>query len=160
VSLVSPDTLARFKQFVGILKIAEHSSHKRFLVFDDFHLIDSGQVLTFVERCAYLQYPGSCVIIISRKEPNINTVSLFVKGKASIITEEELRFTNDEIAAFLKFREIPFLSKSIYKYSEATKGWALAIQLLSLILKRIPENLDLALNAMKQNIFKGNRFFR
>ena len=29
-----PDTLARFKQFVGILKTVEHSSLKKFLVFD------------------------------------------------------------------------------------------------------------------------------
>jgi LuxR family maltose regulon positive regulatory protein len=149
-----PDTLARFKQFVEILKIAEHKSRKRFLVFDDFHSIHSKPVLTFVERCAYLQFPNSCVMLISRKEPELNTVPLFAKGKASVITEEELRFTDDEISEFLTFRGIPFLPKNIHKYSDATKGWALAIQMLSLVLKRMPGDHDLALEAMKQNVFK------
>jgi len=150
-----PETLSRFKQFIVILKNTEFRSNKTYLVLDDFHLVNDKQALTFVERCVHLQFPGACVIIISRKEPEINAVSLFAKGNAIIITEDELRFTEDEIAAFLKFRGIPFLAKNLSKYSDATKGWALAIQLLSLVLKRVPENLDFALNTMKQNIFKS-----
>ena len=150
-----PDTNARFKQFVGILQAAEHRSHKRFLVFDDFHFIDAKPILTFVERCAHLQYPGSCVVIISRKDPEPGIVSLFAKGKASIVTEEELTFTDEEIADFLKFRGIQHTTqRDIHRYSDATKGWALAVQLLSIILKREPKNLELALGAMKQNLFE------
>ena len=149
-----PETYARFQQFADILKSTEHRANKTFLVLDDFHLIHSKQALTFAERCAHLQIPGACVIIISRKEPEINAVSLFSKGMAAIITEEELLFTEEEIAAFFDFLEIPFNKKSISKYSEATKGWAIAIRLLSLVLKRMPLNHELALNIMKQNIFK------
>jgi len=149
-----PDTLARFKQFAQILKNAKERSHKTFLVLDDFHLINSKQALTFAERCAHLQIPGMCLIIISRKEPEINAVSLFAKGRACIITEDELRFTEGEIAEFLKLRDIPFLPRNISRFYNATKGWAMAIQLLSLVLKRIPDNLDFALDTMKQNIFK------
>ncbi|MCL2813195.1 MAG: LuxR C-terminal-related transcriptional regulator [Oscillospiraceae bacterium] len=149
-----PETLARFKQFAEILKNAEHRSHKTFLVLDDFHLIHSKQALVFAERCAHLQIPGACVIIISRKEPEINAVSLFSKGKASIITEDELRFTDDEIADYLKHLAIPFPAKELQKCADATKGWALAVKMLSLILKKIPQNFDLALDIMKQNIFK------
>ena len=149
-----PETLARFKQFAGIIKCAEHRSHKTFLVLDDFHLIHSKQALAFAERCAHLPVPGACVIIISRKEPEINTVSLFAKGSASIVTEDELRFTDDEIAAFLGQCEIPFSVRDLPRLAGATGGWALAIQLLSLVLKRMPGNLELALNTMKQNIFK------
>jgi len=149
-----PETLARFNQFSRIVKTTEHRSHKTFLVLDDFHLIHSKQALVFAERCAHLNIPGACVIIISRTEPEINAVSLFSKGKAAIVTEDDLRFTEPEIAEFFQKQGIPFSAKEIPLYSEATKGWALAIKLLSLVLKRIPKNLDLALGAMKQNIFK------
>jgi len=149
-----PETLARFKQFTEILKTTELHSQKTFLVLDDFHLTNDKQALTFVERCVHRQVPGICVIIISRKEPEINAVSLFAKGKACIVTEDDLRFTEDEIAEFLKLRDIPFLPKNISRFYDATKGWAIAIQLLSLILKRIPDNLDFALDTMKQNVFK------
>jgi len=149
-----PETLAHFKQFAETVKTTEHRSHKTFLVLDDFHLIHSKQALTFAERCAHLRIPGACVIIISRKEPEINAVSLFSKGLASIITEDELRFTASELAEFLRLRNIPFSAKELPQYLDATKGWALAIKLLCLVLKRVPQNLNLALDTMKQNIFK------
>ena len=149
-----PESLARFRQFAEIVKNSEHRSQKTYLVLDDFHLIRSQQALTFAERCAYLHVPGACVIIISRNEPAINAVSLFSRGMASIITEDELRFTDDEIAEFMKLRGIPFRKRDLRRVIDVTKGWALAIKLLSLVLTRIPENLDHALETMKQNIFR------
>ena len=149
-----PETLARIKQFAEIIKNTEHRSKKTFLVLDDFHVIHSEQALTFAERCAYLDIPGACVIIISRQEPGINTVSLFAKGQVSIITEDDLRFTDDEILDFLQKRGVSFPPKNLPMIVDATKGWALAIQLFSLVIKRMPANMDLALATMKQNIFK------
>ena len=149
-----PDTTAYFKQLTTIVKTFEHRSHSTFLVFDDFHLVSSELVLKFIERCVHLRIPGTCVIIISRKEPQINALSLFAKGKACMITEEELRFTDDEIAGFLKQSGITFSLRKLPEISNITKGWALAVQLLTLVLKRIPGNLNLALSTMKQNAFK------
>jgi len=149
-----PDTLARFKKFGETVKTMEHRTRKIFLVFDDFHLIQSKQVLTFAERCAHLYVPAACMVVISRTEPDINTVSMFAKKKAAVITEEDLRFTDDEITAFFKFRGIPFSAKNLPELSETTKGWALAIQLLSLVLKRVPQNFEFALSTMKQNVFR------
>lgn len=149
-----PETLARFKQFAEILKNAEHRAHKAFFVLDDFHLIESEQISTFVERCALLKMPEICVIIISRKEAGNNMIPLFAKGEVSILTEEAFLFTEDEIAMFMKFRDISFSSKDLPRFLEVTKGWALAIQFLSLVLKKAPKNIDIALNSMKQNIFK------
>ena len=149
-----PETPARFKQFAEILKSTEHRSQKTFLVLDDFHLIHSEQALTFAERCAYLQIPGACVIIISRKEPEINTVPLLSKGNVSIITEDELRFTEDELSDFFRQGGIPFSLDDVPMFISATKGWALAIYLLSLVLEKMPGNTSRALDVMKQNIFK------
>lgn len=149
-----PDTLARFKQFAEIQRTMEHRSKKTFLVLDDFHLIYSKQALTFAERCAHLQIPGACVIIITRKEPDINTVSLMSKGKIGIVTENELRFTENEIIEFLRLRNIPLTSGDLPQLLEVTRGWALAIKLLSLVLTRRPDDLQHALRTMKQNIYK------
>jgi len=149
-----PDTIARFKQFAGIVKELEHKSQKAFVVLDDFHLIHSKQMLTFVQRCAQLRLPGACEIFISRNEPDINSIYLFSKGKACMISEEDLRFSDDEIADFLKQSNITFSAEDILRISEATKGWALAIKLLALVLARTDQDLDRALETMKQNVFK------
>ena len=148
-----PKTHSLFKQFAEIIINNEHRSNKTFLVLDNFHLINSEEALTFAERCAHLQIQGACVIIISRTEPEINTVSLFTKGNAGIITEEELRFTEQEIAEFLRLHDIPFSVKELPRYIDATKGWALAVKLLMLVQKRVPKNLDFALKTMKQNVY-------
>ena len=149
-----PESSAHFKQFAEILKTSEHRSHKTFLVLDDFHLIHTKQALTFAERCAYLHIPGACVIIISRKEPEINAISLFSKGMASMITENELRFADNEIVDFMKHSGIQLNVNDLPQFIDATKGWALAIKLLSMVLKRTPGNLNHALDIMKQNINK------
>ena len=149
-----PETLARFKQFSEIVSEMEHDTQKTYVVLDDFHFIKSKQMLTFVQRCGQLRLPGACEIIISRNEPDINTVALFSRGKASMISEEDLRFNDDEIAEFLKQSGITFSTDDIIRVSEATKGWALAIKLLSLVLMRTDQNLDRALETMKQNVFK------
>jgi len=149
-----PDTVARFKKFVELAKNMEHRSHKTFLVLDDFHLISSPEALEFAQRCANLQLPGACVIIISRKEPEINTVAMFSKGDASIVTEDDLRFNKDEINAFLKQRDIRISVKDVPKIEESTKGWALAVKMFSLVLKRSPNDLSRAIDATRQNIFK------
>ena len=149
-----PETNARFKQFAAIQKSMEHRSRKIFLVLDDFHLIHSRQALSFTERCANLNIPGACVIIISRTEPDINVVSLFAKGKACIITENELRFTENEAENFFRLRGIQVYKSDFPQIMEATEGWALALGLLALVLKRIPENLAFAIKTMKQNVFK------
>jgi len=149
-----PETPARFKQFGEIVKNRELPSQKTFLVLDDFHLIHSKEALDFAQRCAYLDVPGACVIIISRTEPEINAVSLFSEGKASRITEDELRFTEDEIASFLRRNDISFAAEDIPRFADATKGWPLAVKLLSLVLKRTPGHSDHALDVMKQNIFQ------
>ncbi|MCL2426931.1 MAG: LuxR C-terminal-related transcriptional regulator [Oscillospiraceae bacterium] len=148
-----PETLAQFKQFTGILKKYEHRSHKAFLVLDDFHLIHSESALTFAERCAHLNVPGSCVILISRTEPEINVTSLFPEERASIITESELRFTSEEIVEYLDKCGVNVSMRDVPKIANATKGWALAVSLLALVLKRTTGNLDYALKSMKQNVF-------
>jgi len=149
-----PETPPRFRQFAAILRAAEHRSHKTFLVLDDFHLIRSKEALLFAERCAHLNIPGACVIIISRNEPEINAVSLFSAGRASRITEEELCFTGEEIAEFLKRGGVAFAVGDLPGFFEATKGWALAVNLLSLVLRRDPAHPANALDVMKQNIFR------
>ena len=149
-----PETLAQFKQFAAIQKSAEHRARSIFFVLDDFHLIHSAQSLTFAERCVNLRIPGVCIIIISRKEPELNAVSMLAKGKLSIITEDELRFTETEIAGFLAWRGVPFSARRLPQLSAETNGWVLALQLLSLVLKCTPDRFTLALDTMKQNIFK------
>ncbi|MCL2856790.1 MAG: LuxR C-terminal-related transcriptional regulator [Oscillospiraceae bacterium] len=149
-----PETPSRFKRFIEVARGVQYSSKKIFIVFDDFHLVHSKEVTTFTERLVHLKLPGVCIVILSRKEPEINVVSLFSKGDIRIITEDELCFTTAEAAEFFIQCAIPLSAQSLSQLMDTTKGWALAINMLSLILKRTPSSLKHALDAMMQNIFK------
>ena len=148
-----PETLPRFKQFAEIIGHTEHISRKIFLVIDDFHMIHSNEIFTFAERYAQQHFPGIYLICISRKEPEMNTVFLLSKEKISIIMEDELRFTDTEVAEFFRQCNISLSAQDISRVIDATNGWALAINMFSLILKRAPNLFGRALDAMRKNIF-------
>lgn len=149
-----PETIARFKQFAEIIRSMEPRREKTFFVLDDFHLIDAQEILNFVEQCANLQFSGLCVIILSRKEPEVNSVLLLAKGGICTIGEEALRFTPEESTQFFKLCGLGVLARDVLRVLEATKGWALAIDMFAQILKRAPGNVEHALEAVVQNIFK------
>ena len=149
-----PETLSRFRQFVEIIKAAEHRACNIFFVLDDFHLAHSKETCTFLERCAHLQSPGIYVIYISRKEPEVSMAFLLSKGKLSMITEEDLRFTDTEAAEFFRQCKVPVSAQDLSRIVEATKGWALAINMFSLLLKRTPTHVEYVLDALRKNIFQ------
>jgi len=149
-----PKTQICFRRFTEIMRAAEYRLRKLFLVVDDFHLIHSKEVLLFVERCAYMKIPSVCLVLLSRKEPEINAVSLLAKGNISMITEDELRFTVAEAAEFLRRHEIFLSTQEVSQLIDVTKGWALAINLFHLMIKRTPNNFKYAIDAMTQNILK------
>ena len=149
-----PDSLTLFKQFVRLLRSEKLNHDKVYFVLDDFHLIESEEVLTFVERFIYQQIPNICLIIISRKEPDINAVLLFSKGEGAIITEEEFRFTGAEMAEFFTKRGVPLSFNNIAQVMATTKGWVLALNMLSLILQKSSDNFQNALAAVSENLSK------
>jgi LuxR family maltose regulon positive regulatory protein len=149
-----PETLASFNQFAKIIRDTKFSSSKAFFVLDDFHLIHSKEVLLFVERFVHLQISGVCMFILSRKEPDINVVSLIAKEKVRIITEDDLRFTDTEASELFRQQEIPLSTKDISQLISITKGWALALNMLSLISNKVPDNFNYALELVMENIFK------
>jgi len=150
-----PETPARFAQFAELIRQSEHRTCKIFLVLDDFHLIHSPKALAFAERCAHLYIPNVYMIVISRSEPQLNIVALRSKGQISVITEEDLRFTEAETAEFFRKRKVSCSAQDISRIIKAAKGWAFAINILALILKRSPHqgrcSISHALEAMQQN---------
>ena len=149
-----PETLSQFKQLAEAVEQMEYRSYKNFLVLDDFHLISSTEILTFVERCSNLTIPGLCLFILSRKEPEINNALLLSKGSVYQVAEDALRFTAEEVTALFQQYKIPISMQNVKRVLDATKGWALAIDMLPQILRKMPDNFTHALDTVMQNIFK------
>ena len=150
-----PDTNVRFKRYVDILKKIAGSDRLLYIVYDNFQVLTNRQVLDFIERCVYTVHPKVRRIIISRREPEINVVPLLSKGRVSMVGEDELRFTEVEIAEFFRWSELPPPpAHELPDIHAETHGWALALRLLAMALQRMPEQRQAALRTMRLNLFK------
>ncbi|MDR2109884.1 MAG: LuxR C-terminal-related transcriptional regulator, partial [Spirochaetaceae bacterium] len=99
-------------------------------------------------------FPNITSVIISRTEPPLNLTDLENRGLVFRITEEDLRFTQEEMASYFRMLDInpPFPTvSSIY---HDTEGWAFAIHLAGLSLKNAPAGAAYVNQALRSNIFK------
>ncbi len=73
--------------------------------------------------------------------PSLEFQHLKIRQQASVLTDEELAFTEDEIREFFeKIRRISFNADQLKKIYLATEGWIGGLILLSESLSRFPEN--------------------
>jgi LuxR family maltose regulon positive regulatory protein len=150
-----PETERQFDRYLAIPNEEIRPDKKYVLVLDDFHLIYDKAVLRFVEGSINIPYLNMTTILISRLEPNINTMKLLSKGLLVKINEEDLRFSKDEINDYFRLHHnINLSSAAISHIHHDTEGWAFAINLLSLAIKHDPAGSAYAPSSMKLNIFK------
>jgi LuxR family maltose regulon positive regulatory protein len=112
-------------------------------------------VLRFFERSLLSPSPfhNMTSLIISRKEPDINIVSLISKGLVFNVGEEDLRLTESETSQYFQLFDMTLSSQSVSNIYADTEGWILAAHLVSLSLKKSPSREQSARIAMKLNIF-------
>ncbi|MDR1261962.1 MAG: LuxR C-terminal-related transcriptional regulator [Oscillospiraceae bacterium] len=147
----SDDTFTRFALLTsGTLK----PDRQYAIVLDDFHLINDASVLRFVDRLAHYEQRNMRLILISRSVPSINFLDLMSEDRFASLDEEELRFTEAEIAAYYSSQSIPLGDRHLKDVYATTGGWAFAINLLARSLAKSPDYVVPALGALKQNIFK------
>jgi LuxR family maltose regulon positive regulatory protein len=146
-----PDNDQLFERYLKVPKDEVVSSVKYIFVYDDVHLITNKPVLRFLERSFKTDFPSITSIVISRNELPFNFMNIESKGKLARITEEDLRFSYEELTAFLSMKKLNLPSQTLADIYRDTEGWAFAIHLVSRSLKNSPVYVP---SAMKSNIFK------
>ncbi|MDR1961161.1 MAG: hypothetical protein LBQ16_02630, partial [Gracilibacteraceae bacterium] len=149
-----PETDDDFEKYLAIPEDEIPPTEKQVLVFDDFHLISEKSVLRFIERSVHTAFPNVTTILISRAEPDINTVGLLSKGLAVSISENDLRFTEEETTRYFHLLNLALSSRDVANIYGDTAGWAFAVSLVGLSLQKAPSLERNARAAMKLNIFK------
>jgi LuxR family maltose regulon positive regulatory protein len=148
-----PETERQFERYMTI-PLEEVSPHNRaILVYDDCHLVQNPAVLRFLEKSFSAPFPSITSILISRSEPAINTVKFLSKGTMSRITEEDLRFSREEMSEYFSMQSIKPAPETLSSIYHDTEGWAFAIHLAGLSLKNAPPGTPYVSQAMKTNIF-------
>lgn len=153
ISLGYPQSIAAFDQFLRMLTREIINNEHFIIVFDDFHLINNKAILNFIELFISACVQNFSVVIISRTKPDISLTGMMSKGLLAHISENELRFSEDEMNAYFHMRGIDMtekMSRDIYFY---TDGWILAIYLVGLVLKKGGTGNQNPVLAVKIDIF-------
>jgi LuxR family maltose regulon positive regulatory protein len=125
-----PETSRDILRYLSIVeKMA--GRNKYIIVVDDLHFISAKPVLNFWERILASPLANQNFMLISRVEPQLNTIPLLSKGRLSKIGAEELRFNKEEIAGFFKLCAIEPGPEELENICNDTEGWALAVNFLA-----------------------------
>src|SRR5499427_8461815 len=106
------------------------------LVLDDYHLIEASPVHDSVTFLLERRPPGLWLILASRADPPLPLARLRARGQLAEPRADDLRFTLEETAAFLREatgRDLPTLL--VATLQDLTEGWAAGVQLASLSLQ-------------------------
>jgi len=148
-----PDTAEKINQFINFLQV--HAGKKRrIIVFDDCHYIENPAVMKFVEEAINNLPIGITLFLISRSTPKLNTAGLISGDLIYNISEDELKFTPNEISQYFKLQNISLQPDSLRQLMNDTEGWAFAINYIARTYKKAPGYEGYLRNAMKSNIFR------
>jgi LuxR family maltose regulon positive regulatory protein len=147
-----PDTKEKLNHYLSLLNDMVEKK-RRIIVMDDFHYIEEPSVIKFVEECILFKMPpGTSVFLISRTIPDIKTNS-DNKKKIFTISEDELRFNDNELAQYFRSRNISLPHENLREIMQDTGGWAFAVNFIAQSFQKAPGYSGYVRNALRTNIF-------
>lgn len=103
------------------------------LVLDDYQVIAAPEVHRAVAFLLEHQPPQLHLVLLTRQEPPLPLPRLRARGQVTQIGEQELRFTVEETAAFLRrTMGLDVSDDTIAALAQRTEGWAAGLQLAAL----------------------------
>jgi LuxR family maltose regulon positive regulatory protein len=149
-----PDNKVKVNQYMALMNELVQMK-ERIIVIDDCHCIEDTSVLRFLEECLVLKMPpGTSVFLLARSTPQINTAGLVSRGLMFNISENDLRFTENELAQYFRSQDITLPMEHLREIMQDTEGWVFAINLIARSYKKAPGYGGYLRSAMKNNIFK------
>ena len=148
-----PDNAEKLNQYSTLVRKLVDVK-RRIMVLDDFHLIENPAVIRFVEECFRSMPAGTTPFLISRSTPRINIAAYISNDSIFNVSEDELRFTESELAQYFRGQDVSLTPDSLRGIMNDTGGWAFAINLIARSYKKAPGYEGYLRNAMKSNIFR------
>ena len=149
-----PDTADKQNQYFALIKKYLSPMDKRILILDDVHILENQAILQLTERMVNNLSMGTTVIYISRSTPRQNITGLISKGQVFTVSEDDLRFTENELAGYFRRLNIQPQPENLREIMQDTGGWAFAINLIARSYQKAPGYGGYIRNAMKTNIFQ------
>jgi LuxR family maltose regulon positive regulatory protein len=106
------------------------------LVLDDYHVIQAEPVHQAVEFLIAHQPPQLHLVLLTRQDPPLPLSRLRVRDEVSEVRADDLRFSVQEVAAFLdRALELTLDQDTISALETRTEGWVAGLQLAALSMR-------------------------
>jgi LuxR family maltose regulon positive regulatory protein len=106
------------------------------LVLDDYHLISNPVIHDGLAFILEHQPPGLHLVLLTRADPTLPTISLRARDQLTEMRQEDLRFTQSETAQFLNdLMALGLTDEDVSALESRTEGWAVGLQLAGLSLQ-------------------------
>ena len=113
------------------------------LVLDDYHLVTSAQVAASLSYFLEHLPPRLSLAIASRSEPPLPLARMRVAGELVDVRLQELRFSEQEAAAFLNdLHGLEMAAEDVRRLQARTEGWAAGLYLAALSVRRSGDRRD------------------
>lgn len=112
------------------------AGHGLAIIFDDYHLIDSGPVHEAVAFLLERQPENVHLVIAGRTDPPLPLPKLRARDQVTELRAADLRFTLEEAAAFLNdVMGLALSTGEVAALEGVTEGWVAALQLAALSMR-------------------------
>jgi LuxR family maltose regulon positive regulatory protein len=154
VKIGFPDTSEKKNRYLSFMQELV-AMKQRLIIIDNFHHLENAAVICFLEECLFFKMPpGTTVVLLSRSPPKIKTAGLVSKGLIFNISENNLRFTENELAGYFRSLNITPNPEHLREIMHDTEGWCFAINLIARSYQKAPCYKGYVRKAMKTNIFQ------
>jgi len=102
------------------------------IVIDDFHLVDTQEMASFITLLTVNEIPNLHIVLISRFFEFLNTEELSLKGYLYHIKKASFEFSREEIIDYYKHCGISLTEGKADELYKLTEGWISALYLLML----------------------------
>ncbi len=127
------------------------------LVLDDFHVIQNDWIHKVIEFLIEHQPPVMHLIIVTRVDPQLSLSQLRGRGQLTEIRDDDLRFTDDEVNAFLnQVMMLDLPTQAVVTIELRTEGWIAGVLMAAISARSHKQNQDL--DAFIETFGGTNRF--
>ncbi|MFN8473358.1 MAG: LuxR C-terminal-related transcriptional regulator [Anaerolineae bacterium] len=114
------------------------------LVLDDYHVLDDEDVHEALRRLVAYQPPQLHLVIVTREDPQLPLARLRARGQLIDLRAQDLRFTPDEVATFVRdVMGVALERPQIAELDARIEGWIAGWQLAALSMQGRRDPADL-----------------
>lgn len=107
------------------------------LIFDDLQRVRSADIDRFILQVLEFGPQKLHLVLVTRQQTDLPVARLYAQGKVLALDKEDLRFTEEEVAAYLQEHGFAsFMGEDVARLTERSEGWVAALQLALLSLEQ------------------------